>query len=132
MKVLLVDDDPSSGSFITQALMAENYVVNLVTDGDTALKIAHSCPYELIVLNLLSPPQVGEQLCRILRKNGYQGILMMLSRQGQSEAQLECVRSLQAGADDCFRPSDDLQELITRVQQLVESSAQASLSRSLP
>ena len=122
MKVLLVDDDQSSGSSLTQALMAENYVVNLVTDSETALKIARSCPYDLIVLNLLSPQKIGETLCKTLRGDGYRGSIMMLSRQDKSDAQLECDRSLHAGANDCFRPSDDLRELIARVHLLMDTS----------
>ena len=122
MKVLLVDDDQSSGASLTQAFMEENYVVNLVTDGETALQIARSCPYDLIVLNLISPNQASVELCETLRGEGYRGSIMMMSHENSGEASLERDRSLSAGANDCISPTEDIQEVITRMQALLSQT----------
>lgn len=116
MKVLLVDNNQASGSSLTHALMEENYVVNLVTDGETALNIARFCPYDLILLNLISLNQIGLKLCEGLRGNGYRGFIMMLTSQG---ANLECDRTLSANSQDSQEPADGVKRVLERVDELL-------------
>ena len=116
MKILLVDEDQSSGTFLTEAFTTENYVVNLVTDGETALKIARSCPYDLIVLNILSK---GLKLCELLRRGGYGGSIMMVSQLPELAAQAECEESLKLGADDCMTQPYDMPEMFDRMHRLL-------------
>ena len=116
MKILLVDEDQSSGTLLTEAFTTKNYVVNLVTDGETALKIARSCPYDLIVLNLLSK---GLKVCELLRMGGYGGSIMMMSHLPELAARAECDQSLDLGADDCMAQPYDMPELLDRMHQLL-------------
>ena len=119
MRVLLVDNDHSSGSSLTQAFTEENYVVNLVTDGETALKIARSQYYDLIVLNLLSKKRISIRMCEILRDSGYQGSIMLLSRQDQDHEQVECDLSRIAGSNDCLNASEDMHVVMSRIHALL-------------
>ena len=119
MKVLLVDNDHRSGSSLTQALMEENYVVNLVTDGETALNIARACPYDLILLNLLAQNTTSRKLCSLLRGGGYQGSIMMLSESDPCEITQNCEQNIDAGADDCLNHPFELQELLKRLKLLL-------------
>ena len=116
MKILLVDDDQLSGTSLTEAFTTKNYVVNLVTDGETALKIARSCPYDLIVLNLFSK---GLKLCELLRLGGYGGSIMMMSQLPEPAAQSECDQSIHLGADDCMTHPYEMPELLDRMHQLL-------------
>jgi DNA-binding response OmpR family regulator len=119
MKILLVDDDQLSGPSLTQAFMEENYVVNLVTDAETALKIARACPYDLIVLNLHSRSHTSIRLCELLRSGRYEGSILMLSREDNSGTQVECNLSLDAGANECLDNSYKVAELLERMHVLL-------------
>ena len=119
MKILLVDDDQFSGPSLTQAFMEENYVVNLVTDGETALKIARACPYDLIVLNLHSRSHSSIGLCELLRSSHYQGAIVMLSRQDHPASKRECSLSLDAGANECLENPYDVKDLLATMQTLL-------------
>lgn len=120
MKVLLVDDDQFSGPSLTQSFMEENYVVNLVTDAETALKIARVCPYNLIVLNLHSRSHSSIRLCELLRKSQYNGAIIMLSRQDHQDAQIECNLSVEVGANECLEHPYDLRELLKKMHVLMQ------------
>lgn len=116
MKILLVDDDPSSGDQLTEAFTIKNYVVNLVTDGETALKIARSCPYNLIVVNLLTK---GIRVCELLRSNGYNGSIMMMSKRTGEAADAECAQSLLVGANDCMTQNEPIPDVLEHMNQLL-------------
>ncbi|NJN23517.1 MAG: response regulator transcription factor [Acaryochloridaceae cyanobacterium RL_2_7] len=120
MKILLVDEDQSSGTLLTEAFTTNNYVVNLVTDGETALKIARSCPYDLIVLNLFSK---SLKLCQLLRLGGYAGSIMMMSQLSEPAAPDECAQSFRLGANDCMTYPYDISEVLDRIYQLLYSPA---------
>ncbi|MCM1984883.1 response regulator transcription factor [Lyngbya confervoides] len=119
MKVLLVDDDQNTGISLSHTLLSSKYVVNLVTDSQTALKMAEFCDYDLILLNLLPQSEDSYLLCRDLRRDGYQGPILLLSRIPNGNEQTACVRGIDSGANACLSDPYEVEELLDRMKTLL-------------
>jgi DNA-binding response OmpR family regulator len=116
MKILLVEDDEPTAWALEEALSVHHYTVNRATDGQTGLKLATSCDYDLILLDLLIPKLDGITLCRQLRSQGYQKPILLLTAK---DANTDIVKGLDAGADDyVIKPYDD-SELMARIRALL-------------
>ena len=116
MKILLVEDDEPTAWALEEALSVHHYTVNRAADGQTGLKLATSCDYDLILLDSLIPKLDGITLCRQLRSQGYQKPILLLTAK---EANTDVVEGLDAGADDyVIKPYDD-SELMARIRALL-------------
>ena len=115
MKILIVEDNRKLASFLTRALTEEGYVVDVVTDGTTALEQAQEIAYDLIVLDWMLPELDGLSVCRRLRALGSQVGILMLTARGDVP---ERVAGLDAGADDYLTKPFDLGEFLARVRAL--------------
>ena len=67
MRVLVVEDNKKTASFIRKALLAEGFAVDLAEDGETALSTAISVPFDAIVLDIMLPGRDGLSELRMLR-----------------------------------------------------------------
>jgi DNA-binding response OmpR family regulator len=111
--VLLVEDDPTIGRSLEQALAAEGYRVTLAPDGATARNaFASDCP-DLVLLDLGLPDADGVELCREMRAAG-PGISIIVLTARREEA--DVVVGLDAGADDYVTKPFRLAELLARVR----------------
>src|SRR5512139_1340584 len=55
MKILVVEDEPKTGSYLKQGLTEAGFVVDLVRDGNDGLHAAVTESYDLIVLDIMLP-----------------------------------------------------------------------------
>ena len=116
MKILLVEDDRPTAIALSDFLRSHRYVIDLASDGKTALDLATSFDYDLILLDIGIPKLDGISLCRQLRQQKYhQPILLLTVRDSKSDI----VRGLDAGADDYMTKPYDLSELIARMRSLL-------------
>ena len=51
-RILAVDDEPSITDFVSYNLQKEGYIVDIATDGDSAVKMASENPYDLVILDV--------------------------------------------------------------------------------
>src|SRR5947208_11168889 len=72
MRVLVVEDEKKTASFIRKALQAEGFAVDVCHNGDEAWAAASLTPFDAIVLDIMLPGRDGLSLLRQLRerKNG--------------------------------------------------------------
>ncbi|QYO64720.1 response regulator transcription factor [Leptolyngbya sp. 7M] len=116
MQILLVEDDPSTCSILTQSLTAHHYQVNTAADGQTGLEMAQQYEYDLILLDIELPRLDGMRLCQKLRSQGYVNpVLLLTARDSTSDR----ILGLDAGADDYVVKPFDLEELLARVRALL-------------
>src|SRR5689334_11430236 len=66
-KILIVDDDPLLGNLYRDLLMAQQYEVTLVIDGDVAFENIKNNNWDLILLDILLPHRSGSQIIRDLQ-----------------------------------------------------------------
>jgi DNA-binding response OmpR family regulator len=116
VKILLVEDDKQTAAVLTESLTAHHYLVNTTNDGQTALELAKTYDYDLIVLDVMIPGLDGVSLCSQLRSQGYRmSILMLTAKDSTSDR----ILGLKAGADDYVIKPFDLPELLARIQALL-------------
>ena len=68
MRVLVVEDEKKTASFIRKALQAEGFAVDVCHNGDDAWAAARTTPFDAIVLDIMLPGRDGLSLLRQLRE----------------------------------------------------------------
>ncbi len=97
MRVLVVEDQQKTASFIKKALEAERFAVDVCGNGEDALAAALLRPYDGIVLDIMLPGCDGLSVLRQLREKENRTPVLLLSARGAVD---ERVEGLNAGADD--------------------------------
>ncbi len=115
MRVLVVEDEQKTASFIRKALQAEGFAVDLSNNGADVLMLATSTPFDAIVLDIMLPGRDGLSVLRKLREQKNHTPVLLLSARGHVD---ERVEGLNAGADDYLPKPFVLAELIARVRSL--------------
>lgn len=120
MKILLVEDDRMLAQEIAKALRAENFAVDIASNGEDGQHLGDTEAYDAVVLDLGLPKVPGVAVLRAWRKNGRQlPVLILTARDGWSEK----VDGFKAGADDYLTKPFRVEELIMRLRALVRRSA---------
>jgi DNA-binding response OmpR family regulator len=116
MRVLVVEDEKKTASFVRKALQAEGFAVDVCASGDDALAAAKATPFDVIVLDIMLPGRDGLSALRQLRAQKNITPVLLLSARGEVN---ERVEGLNAGADDYLPKPFELAELVARVRALM-------------
>ncbi len=123
MRVLVVEDQKKTASFIRKGLAEQGYVVDVVRDGSDAEVQARVNDYDLIILDVMLPGQDGMQVCRNLRRLKVQAPILMLTALTTTQ---DKVKGLDSGADDYLGKPFEFSELLARARALVRRHQGAS------
>lgn len=115
MRVLVVEDEKKTASFVRKALQSEGFAVDVCGNGDDALAAVAGTPFDGIVLDIMLPGRDGLSVLRQLREGGNKTPVLLLSARG---AVNERVEGLNAGADDYLPKPFVIAELVARVRAL--------------
>lgn len=115
MKILLIEDEEKTSSYINMALKEQGYNVDIAIDGREGLYLAREFDYDAIILDVMLPYMDGYQVLENLRK-AKQTPVLMLSARGTLD---ERVKGLHLGADDYLPKPFSLIELSARIQALI-------------
>jgi two-component system, OmpR family, response regulator len=115
VKILVIEDDPTVGSYIKRGLEEQRWGVDLVADGEEGEARAGSEAYDLIVLDMRLPGRSGMEVLRNLRARGFERPVLVLTAQDAVDAKVEALR---AGADDYVTKPFAFEELLARVEAL--------------
>ena len=116
MRILVVEDDPRISSLIEECLRKQSYTVDVVGDGEAALRFAEASQYGLIILDWMLPKLDGLSVCKQLRDRGDVTAILMLTARSSS---LDKVQGLDVGADDYVIKPFDMPEFMARVRALL-------------
>jgi len=116
MRILLVEDEKKLAGLIKRALKEANYAVDFADNGEDALFLAESIPFDLIILDIMIPGKDGIAVCRHLRKNLIDTPVLMLTARNDVE---DKISGLDAGADDYLTKPFSFPELLARVRALL-------------
>jgi len=119
MRVLLVEDDPTTAQSIEMMLKPEGMVVDATDLGEDGLEIGKLYDYDIIILDLMLPDIDGMEVLRRLRDARITTPVLILSGLTQAENK---VKGLGTGADDYLTKPFDKSELIARIQAIVRRS----------
>lgn len=115
-RVLVVEDDPSLLRGLKDNLAYEGYDVSTADDGEKGLQAALDTQPDLIVLDIMLPKMNGYEICRLLREEGLDMPIVMLTAKGQES---DVILGLDLGADDYVTKPFRVGELMARVKALL-------------
>ena len=121
-RVLVVDDDVTVRDVVRRYLELAGHEVELVGDGESALRRFAEREPDLVVLDLMLPGVDGLEVCRRLRVRSAVPVVM-LTALGEEE---DRIAGLQLGADDYVTKPFSPRELALRVTSVLRRSRVAA------
>jgi two-component system OmpR family response regulator len=119
MRILVIEDDPKLGSFVTGGLKQAGYSVDHASDGLDGLMLARQGHYAAAVVDLMLPKLDGLSLIESLRAEKNRLPVIILSARAKLD---DRIRGLQAGGDDYLTKPFAFSELQARLQSLIRRS----------
>ena len=120
MKVLLVEDEKRLAGVVKEGLIAEGFVVDVVSDGISGLWAASESSYDAIVLDIMLPGLNGyDVLKEIRRRKIWVPVLMLTAKDGEYDQ----TDAFDLGADDYLTKPFSFMILIARLRALVRRGA---------
>jgi DNA-binding response OmpR family regulator len=120
MRILVVEDDPTTSALLERAIREEGDNVVVETNGLAALEIARFHPFDAIVLDVMLPGLDGFGIARKLRQKGRQTPILMLTAR---DTDRDVVHGLNLGADDYLVKPFSLDVFFARLKAVARRGA---------
>ena len=117
--ILLVEDEENLHEALKLNLELENYSVTSAYDGAAALKAINDEYFDLIILDIMLPEMDGLAVTESIRISNNEIPILILSAKNSSA---DRVTGLKKGADDYLTKTFNLEELLLRVQKLIDKN----------
>jgi len=114
-RILIVDDEAILLKGLRFSLEQDGYIIETAEDGQTALDMALSGSFDLIILDLMLPVLDGLEVCRRVRETSVVPILMLTAK-GEDSSK---VLGLEYGADDYLTKPFNILELKARIRAIL-------------
>lgn len=119
VNILLVEDEENLHESLKLNLELEGYQVTSAFDGGKALEILQKEYADLVILDIMLPEIDGISVLENIRLQNNEVPVLILSAKNTSA---DKVLGLKKGADDYLTKPFDLEELLLRVQKLIEKN----------
>ena len=120
MRILVVEDEPKLARALQKGLSEEQYAVDVASDGEEGLHLLRSQTYDLVLLDLMIPEISGLELLRIVRAEGLDVPVLVLTAK---DAVADRVQGLDSGADDYLTKPFSFEELLARARALLRRAS---------
>jgi two-component system, OmpR family, alkaline phosphatase synthesis response regulator PhoP len=117
--VLLVEDEEHLQDALKLNLELEGYEVTTASDGSAALKAVENEYFDLIIMDVMMPEMDGISATESIRLRKNDVPILILSAKNSSS---DRVLGLKKGADDYLTKPFNLEELLLRVEKLIEKN----------
>ena len=128
MRALLVEDDPTIATFVTNGLTAAGFVVDHAADGVRGLEVARTGSHDVAIVDVMLPQMDGLALIDAIRRDDIRTPVLILSARQSVD---DRVKGLQAGGDDYLTKPFAFPELLARVHALIRRATGAPLATQL-
>jgi two-component system alkaline phosphatase synthesis response regulator PhoP len=115
-KILIVEDDRDIAFGLEEDLVRHGHQVEIVGDGEKAVRRGREGGWDLILLDLMLPQKDGFEVCRELRQAGLKIPVIMLTAKTH---EAEKILGLELGADDYITKPFSPRELRARIQAVL-------------
>ncbi len=116
MRILLVEDDKKTATFIVKGLQRAGFAVDHAANGEDGLHLALTEPYDAAVVDVMLPKGDGLSLIEELRRKKVNTPVIFLSAKRSVD---DRIRGLQTGGDDYLTKPFAFSELLARVRALL-------------
>ena len=121
--ILLIEDDSSLQKYLKELLTENDYSVQMVQDGASALNTINKTPPDLVILDLGLPNMSGESVCLEIRKK-YPDLPIIILTAKDSVGDI--VKGLNLGADDYIIKPFMADELLARIKARLRTPTDAN------
>ena len=115
-RILIVEDDPDIALGLEDDLKRQGYQVEIVDNGESAIRRASGEAWDLILLDVMLPRVDGFEVCRELRRSRVKTPIILLTAKVQ---EAEKVMGLELGADDYVTKPFSPRELRARIKAVL-------------
>ena len=122
MKSLVVDDEKLLVKGIKFNLENEGYTVDACYDGESAVNMARTGEYDLIILDLMMPKKDGLEACQEIRGFSTVPIIMLTARSEDADM----LMGFESGADDYVTKPFNILALKARVRALLRRASMSA------
>jgi len=120
MRILVIEDDQGTASYLVKGLSEAGHVADLASDGEEGLALAREGVHDVLVVDRMLPKLDGLKLIEILRAEGIRTPVLILSALGDVD---DRVQGLRAGGDDYLTKPYAFAELLARVEGLARRAS---------
>jgi DNA-binding response OmpR family regulator len=118
LKILLVDDEEEFVTTLAERLELRGLQARAALNGEAALQMIEADTPEIVILDVMMPGLGGFEVLRRIKAQHPQLPVILLTGRGSEK---EGVKGMQLGAFDYLMKPLDIEELIKKMQEAIES-----------
>lgn len=118
MRLLLAEDEAALSKALKTILERNNYSVDAVYDGQTALEYLESDAYDGVILDIMMPKVDGITVLKQVRSRGSRIPILLLTAKSEVD---DKVLGLDAGANDYLTKPFNSRELLARIRAMTRA-----------
>jgi len=126
--ILIVEDDIELAEWMQEYLIAKDYRVSICHRGDEAITLIQQHNPDLVVLDGMLPGVDGVDVCKAVRPNFTNAIIMVTAR----DEEIDEVLGLEMGADEYLTKPVRARALLTRIRKHLERQNTPSVAEEAP
>jgi DNA-binding response OmpR family regulator len=118
-KILVIDDDPDIGNMFRIILEYNGYTVYVLENTEQAKQIIQNDGIDFIIMDMLLSGINGTDICAEFKKDISISHIPLVMMSAHPDAKKIC---LQAGADDFISKPFDIDDLLTKISNLIQKN----------
>ena len=126
MRVLLAEDEKALSKALVTILERNNYSVDAVYDGESALEYLENDNYDIAILDIMMPKIDGLTVLKNVRKRNNLIPILLLTAKSEVD---DTVEGLAAGANDYLAKAFHSKELLARIRAIIRTQTGQSNSK---
>ncbi len=115
MRLLYAEDERSLARAVSAILVKNNYSVDVVHDGESALDYLATGNYDGAILDVMMPKKDGIEVLKRMRARGDRTPVLLLTAKSEID---DRVAGLDSGANDYLTKPFDMKELLARIRAM--------------
>lgn len=125
-KILYVEDEPFLGKIVKESLESRGFLVRMLTDGMDALEVFQTFGADICILDIMLPTKDGFTVGQEIKAVAPEVPIIFLTAKSQTE---DVLKGFKSGGNDYMRKPFSLEELIVRIDNLLELTQSKSTKK---
>jgi len=126
MRILIIEDEAKTASFLSKGLKENGFSVDTVDNGIDGLSALEQNNYDLAILDIMLPLLDGWSVLAVIRNKDIQTRILLLTAMDSVE---DRVKGLELGADDYLVKPFAFSELLARIRTLLRRGTATEIQK---